>query len=143
MKTFLRRFRGIIKTGLTWAVAGAGLLTGLGLVLGAGLSAAMAATGALMGFFSGCAFGVILSLVERHKRLEDLSLWRMALWGGFGGFVMAGGLTLIYGRGLLWGFMTTIAVTGAVISSGTVAIAKRSDAKLIEGDEDLPALEGE
>lgn len=143
MKGFLRRLRGIIGMAVTWAVAGAGLLTGLGLVLGAGVSGVMATLGAFMGFLSGGAFGVMLSIVERRKRLEDLSLWRMALWGGFGGFVMAGGLTLIYGRGLLWGFMTTIAVTGAVISTGTVAIARRADRKLLEGDDDLPALEGE
>ena len=43
-----------------------------------------------------------------------------------------------------WPAVLTITLLSAGVSSGSVALAKRADKKLIEeGDEPLPALEGE
>ena len=151
MKGLLRRLRGIIGTGLTWAVGWAGLW-GAVLLVGAGLgrfqwldfgSFVTAELGvAVIGFIAGSGFGVLLSILERHKKLENLSFRRIALWGGIGGLALAA----IFGLGLP-NLALTIVLTLAGIGSaaGSVALAKRaSDTKLIEGEEDpLLSLEGE
>ncbi|MGD2123084.1 MAG: hypothetical protein PVJ76_15125, partial [Gemmatimonadota bacterium] len=73
-----------------------------------------------------------------------LSLWRMALWGGLGGALVAGATNLIGGSGgLIWPFVGTVALIGAIASTGTVAVAQRAERNRIGGgDESGPILEG-
>lgn len=93
--------------------------------------------GGFMGLVVGGAFAVILSITERRHRLEDLSLWRTALWGALGGFLVAAGFDLLGGSGgLIWSFVGTMTFAGAVSSAGTVAVARRAEPKLLEGDEE-------
>ena len=150
MKQFLRRLRGIIGTGLTWAVGWAGTVVGVYLLFGGSLQfIGMAAfIGSTWGFIAGVGFAVILSIVERRHILADLSLWRVALWGGIGGTLLFLVTVLILslvgspqGGVLIWVVMNIL--VGAGFASGSVALAKRSDTKLIEGGEPLAALEGE
>jgi hypothetical protein len=152
MRGLLRRLRGIIGTGLTWALGWAGLWSATTLIaagLGAfeGMTAFQFTIGALYvagcGFIAGSAFGMVLSAFERKKRLEDLSVKRIGLMGGIVGAL--GALALVATFGIpLWLPVTVLTVAGAGFSSGTVALAKRSDTKLIEGDEeDFLALEGD
>ena len=151
MKGFLKRLRGIIGTGLTWAVGCVAIMAGV-TAFGGWLQIPMAQWGvffsqipiyATFGFIMGSGFAGILSLIERHKRLADLSLPRVALWGGFGGLVLLGGVSLVYGLPNLVSWLV-ITFLSAGFASGTVALAKRADRKLIEGDDEpLPALEGE
>jgi hypothetical protein len=141
MKGFLRRLRGIIGTGLTWAVGWAGIFGVLGLIFGAGSVPRVALLGAFTGLIAGGAFAVILSIAERRHRLEDLSLWRTALWGGLGGILVAAAFSGSWEN--FWSYAATMAISASASSAGTVAIAKRADRKLLESDEDLPALEGE
>jgi hypothetical protein len=121
-----------------------GLFTLTGFIFEGAFIPGLAMTGAYLGLIGGGAFAVILSIAERRHKLEDLSLWRMALWGGLGGALVAGATNLIGGSGgLIWDFVAFVAVIGAGASAGTVAIAKRADRKLIEGDDEAPpALEG-
>ena len=149
MKGFLRRLRGIIGTGLTWAVGWAGLWGAFLLVM-AGLNRLegwdfwytvnVELRMAGVGFIAGSAFGVILSVLERHKKLEDLSFRRIALWGSIGGLAIAAGFGLQH-------LPQTIVLTlvGIGSATGSVALAKRGiEPTLIEGDDDpVPALEGE
>ncbi|MGD2121590.1 MAG: hypothetical protein PVJ76_07590, partial [Gemmatimonadota bacterium] len=126
MKGFLRRIRGILGMGVTWAVGLAGLLTLAGFVFGGTFVPGLALTGGFVGLVAGGAFAVILSITERQQRLRDLSLWRMALWGGLGGALVAGATNLIGGSGgLIWPFVGTVALIGAIASTGTVAVAQR------------------
>ena len=161
MKNFFRRIRGIIGMGLTWAVGwavlwGAPVLIAAGFGAFEGLTPRMFLVGALFvagcGFISGGAFGMILSAFERKKKLGDLSLKRIALMGGLVGVLGGSALVAIFGI-TLWIPIVILTVTGVGFASGTVALAKRSDTKLIEGeeesvvslegeDEPLPALEG-
>ena len=152
MRGFLKRLRGIIGTGLTWAVGFAGIFAVVGFIFGAYSVPRLALVGGFVGLVAGGAFAVILSIVERRHQLKDLSLWRMALWGGLGGILVAAAFSGSWGN--FWSFAATMAVIGAGVSAGTIAIAKRADTKLIEGadesalslegeDELLPALEGE
>jgi len=155
MKGFLRRLRGILGMAVTWGVGLAGLFTLAGFIIGGVFVPGLALTGGYLGLIAGSAFAVILSIAEGRHKLKDLSLWRMALWGGIGGAIVAGATNLIGGSGgIIWDFVVVVALIGAGASAGTVAIAKRADRKLIEGaddsveslegdDEPLPALEGE
>jgi hypothetical protein len=140
MKKFLRRLRGIIGTGLTWALGWAGIFGVAGAIFGAYSVPRLALVGGFTGLIAGGAFAVILSITERRTTLEDLSLWRVALWGGLGGFLVAAAFS--GGGGLIWSFVGTMAFSGAVSSAGTVAIARGADRRLLSGDDKpLPALE--
>jgi hypothetical protein len=142
MKGLLRRLRGIIGTGLTWAVGWAGIFSVLGVIFGAGSIPAVAVVGAFTGLVSGGAFAVILSIAERRHRLEDLSLWRTALWGGLGGILVAAAFSGSWEN--FWSFAATMAVSASASSAGTVAVAKRADRKLIEGHDDaVVGIEGD
>ena len=155
MKGFLRRLRGVIKTGLIGAAG-----------FGAALSGFFALTGhvdatlfalpytAFAGFLVGGVSAGIFSLTERHRRLEDLSLRRVALWGAMGGSLVTVAFNLVTVGFVDWPAVLTITLLSAGVSSGSVALAKRADKKLIEdgddpvpslegGDEPLPAIEGE
>ena len=152
MKVFLKRLRGIIGTGLTWAVGWMGLiglvvfpvlaLLGNPIFSDFGLYLKNVFIVGQLGFIAGGSFGLVLTALERRKKLENLSFTRIALWGGIGGLV----LVAIGGpSGGIW-FLGPILCTlmGIGSATGTVALAKRAERKLIEGeDEPLPALEGE
>ena len=144
MKGFLKRLRGLIGTGLTWAVGwavlwGATVLIVAGFGALEGLTAGMVLIGALFvagcGFIAGSAFGMILSAFERKKKLEDLSLKRIALMGGLVGALGGSALVAIFGV-TLWIPIVILTVAGVGFASGTVALAKRSDTNLIEGEEE-------
>jgi hypothetical protein len=145
MKGFLRRLRGVIGMGLTWGLALAGVGTLVGLMFGGTFVPGLALTGGFLGFIVGSAFAVILSIAERRHGLRDLSLWRMALWGGIGGALVAGATNLFAGSGgIIWEFVASVALFGALASTGTVALARRADPSLIEGNEEAsPSLEGD
>ena len=144
MKRFLRRLRGIIGTGLTWALGFAGFNSLVLLFQGRGeILLASIPVSALFGFVLGSGFAGILSLTERNRSLADLSLPRVGLWGAIGGSLVTVAFNLVFGGTVYWGVVLVVAALSAGFSSGSVALAKRADSKLIEGDEQpLPALEG-
>ena len=122
MKQFLRRLRGIIGTGITWAIGWAGIFGVVGAIFGAYSVPRLALVGGFTGLIAGGAFAVILSITERRHRLEDLSLWRTALWGGLGGFLVAACFS--GSGGLIWSFVAVMAVSGAVTFWGIRTEAK-------------------
>jgi hypothetical protein len=148
MKQLLRRLRGIIGTGITWAVGWAGLWGGVLLIMAVfnllegwdfwyTARAILGVAG--VGFVAGSGFGVLLTAFERNKRLGDLSFRGIALWGGLAGLVLAAAFGLQH-------LPQTIALTllGIGSATGSVALAKRGEPNLIEGDEEeLLAVEGE
>ena len=156
MKQFLRRLRGVIKTGLTWAFGFAAFNSIVSLFQGGGWESFLAsiAIGGFFGFVLGSGFASILSLTERHRKLGELSLPRVGLWGAIGGFLFTVAFNLVFGGTIYWEAVLIVALFSAGFSSGSVALAKRADTKLIEGDDDsveslegddepLPALEAE
>jgi hypothetical protein len=154
MKGFLRRLRGIIGTGLTWAFGWAGLYGAFLFVMWAfGADAQWELLPVLQlvfrvgtyGFVAGSTFGVVLSVLERHKSLEEITFKRIALWGGIGGLAVIALLSVLYGVPVIRYLAPVILYTllGVGSATGTVALAKRADRSLIEGGEELPALEGE
>ncbi|HEX2723138.1 MAG TPA: hypothetical protein VHM24_09475 [Gemmatimonadaceae bacterium] len=95
---WLKRFRGALGTGLTWALAWAvgGLLIGLTSVLLPGFAwdrffavfdAPLPALG-VPGFIAGLIFSIVLGVAGRHRRFDDLSVPQFAAWGALGGLLL-------------------------------------------------------
>src|SRR5262245_46169741 len=93
MNKWLRRIRGAIGMGLTWAAAwgGAGTLVTLGflLVTGSRPDAPFPLMLGAAGFVAGVIFSGVLGLVEGRRRFDQLSLPRFAAWGAAGGFLLS------------------------------------------------------
>ena len=150
MKPFLRRLRGIIGTGLTWAAGWMGLiglvvfpvlaLFGAPIFSDFGLYLKNVLIVGELGFIAGGSFGLVMTALERRKKLEDLSFFRIALWGGIGGLALAA----ITGDTYL-GPIIVFTVLGIGSATGSLAFAKKAHQKeLAKGDDEpLPALEGE
>ena len=92
MKKWLRRIRGAVGMGLTWAAAWFGVGAIVGLVMlgdygptGAAFSAAIYA---VLGFVGGAVFSVVLGITEGRRRFDQMSLWRFAAWGAVGGLLL-------------------------------------------------------
>ena len=148
MNRFLKRVRGILGTALTWAIGWVGLGVGIGALAGFPFSylLRMALNSSVAGFMAGASFAVILSVAERNHSLEDLSLRRVALWGGAGGLLlsvvpMAFGVPVPY---LLGPLVINVGI-GAGMATGSVVLARRGEnRRLTLGASDpLLSLEGE
>jgi hypothetical protein len=94
----LRRIRGAIGMGLTWAVgwAVAGLLIGVASMFFPSLpwnaffevfDAPLPAF-AVPGFFAGVFFSAVLGIAGRRRSFQELSLPRVAAWGAVGGLLL-------------------------------------------------------
>jgi hypothetical protein len=83
MKKWLRRIRGAIGMGLTWAFgwAVAGVLIGVASILLPGLP-----WDAFFEVFD--AFSTVLGIAGRRRRFGELSLPRFAAWGAMGGLLL-------------------------------------------------------
>lgn len=130
MKRWLRRIRGAIGMGLTWAVAwfGAGVI--LLLVVGFGAADVPFPLGfGMLGFFAGVAFSVVLGLMERRRTFEQMSLPRFAVWGGVGGLLLSGIFVFLAGLGgeTLLILSPVFALSGAVCGTGSLALARMAE----------------
>ena len=140
LSRLLRRLRGLTGVGLTWGALWGMIGGGIGFVLGwldpflwqisnpiidwaLGMGA--------YGFVSGVGFGTLLSLGEGSKRLRELSLRRVALWGILGSAAVPllflpffeAGTTLVD----ILGAMGVTAMLGGTFAPGAVAIARRAE----------------
>ena len=129
MKKWLRRLRGAIGMGLTWAAAwfGAGMV--LLLVVGVGAAdVPFPLFFGLLGFLAGATFSGILGIFARRRRFDEMSLPRFAVWGALGGLLLSGIVALAAGPGaeiLVLG--PVFAVAGAISAAGTLALARRAE----------------
>lgn len=129
MKKWLRRIRGAIGMGLTWAAGwfGAGLI--LLLVVGVGAAdVPFPLFFGLLGFLAGATFSGVLGIVEGRRRFDQMSLPRFAGWGALGGLLLSGILVLAAGLGgefLVLGPL--FALAGAGSAAGTLALARRAE----------------
>jgi hypothetical protein len=100
MNKWMRRIRGALGTGLTWAAGWAivGILIGVTSVLLPGLpfwkpffevfDAPLPAL-AVPGFFGGALFSIVLGVAGRHRRFDELSLPRFTALGALGGLMLS------------------------------------------------------
>jgi hypothetical protein len=141
MTTWLRRIRGAIGMGLTWAAAwsGAGMLTVLGSLLATGgrPDPPIPLVFGAFGFVAGVAFSGVLGLVEGRRRFDQMSLPRFAGWGAAGGFLLSttfvlavalGGDPAFLGNLLVLG--PVFAVAGAGSAAGSLALARRAKQRI-------------
>ena len=149
MKKWLKRIRGAVGLGLTWAAAwfGVGIIFFSGLLVfgvapvGAGLAAVVAnsVVFAAVAFIGGAMFSVVLGITEGRRRFDQMSMLRFAGWGAVGGLLLWASL----GEGVVVaGIMTLL---GAGSAAGSLALARRAeDRELLEaGEEALGMIEGE
>jgi hypothetical protein len=128
MKELIRRLRGALGIGLTWAalwvVLGSVLMLVIGIVdpdqidPGEGPAKALPIL-ALVGFLCGVGFAGLFSLAERRRTVRDLSVVRAALWGLLGGVA----IPLLMGTDGSMGWIT--GSLGALFAATSVAIARR------------------
>ena len=140
MKKWLKRIRGAIGMGVTWAAGWApvGAVTGLiaGVVLG-GVPLGVIATNyaalfGVLGFVGGTIFSTVLRVTEGRHRFDQLSLPRFVAWGALGGLllgvlavtagILGPGLTIL--DAVIAGVSTLL---GAGSAAGSLALARRAD----------------
>lgn len=138
MNPWLRRLRGAVGMGITWAVAwaGFGLLIGLGLVVGLPLGwfvevfdAPLPAL-AIPGFFSGAAFSLVLGVAARRRRFDQLSLPLFAGLGALGGLLLAllpAGALALRSPGVLAVIAGTLTTLSAASATGTLLLARMGE----------------
>jgi hypothetical protein len=146
MKKWLRRIRGAIGMGLTWAIAW--FVAGIILLLVVGFGAAdvpFPLFFGLLGFLAGVTFSGVLGIVERRRRFDQMSLPRFAGWGAVGGLLLSG--TFAWAAGLGGEFLVlgpVFALAGAGCAAGSLALARRAEerelldagADVAEGNDD-------
>ena len=152
MTGWLRRARGMIGTGLTWALGWAvgGVLIGVSSLLLPWLpwegffrifDAPLPAL-AVPGFFGGMLFSVVLGIAGRNKRFDELSVPRFAAWGAAGGLLLSLlpaalvllGLASVEGGSLgIWQLTAVIAapltLLSAASAAGSLLLARKSEGK--------------
>lgn len=154
MKSWLKRIRGALGMGLSWAVVG--FLAGIGIEvihnvwpnpIGGAVDIWPAAL-AYPGFFGGIAFSAVLGVAGRRRRFDELSMPRIATWGAVGGLLVSLIPVLMVALGLasttepLWQLTLALAgpfaVGGAVAASGTLWLARKAeDQALLAESEDV------
>ena len=148
--SWLKRIRGTLGTGVTWAVTWAlgGVAIGVGSVLTpflpwdrffAVFDAPLPAL-AVPGFVGGVLFALVLQVAARRTRFADLSMPQFAALGAFGGLLLTGVPILLLGIDLLsnpdrsLGALARLAsaitlpfaLLGAVSAAGSLWIARRT-----------------
>ena len=143
MKKWLRRIRGAIGMGLTWAIAwfGAGII--LLLVVGFGAAdVPFPILFGVFGFLAGVTFSGILGIVEGRRRFDQMSLRRFAGWGAVGGLLLSGIIALairLGGEFLVLG--PVFALAGAGCAAGSLALARMAEEpELLDADADVAEL---
>ena len=140
MRKWLRRIRGAIGMGLTWAVAwfGAGLVL-LGIVGFGAADVPFPLFFALLGFLAGVTFSGVLGIVEGRRRFDQMSLPRFAAWGAIGGLLLSGAFA--WAAGLGGGFLVlgpVFALSGACCAAGSLALARRAeDREMVDASADV------
>ena len=135
MRNWLRRIRGAIGMGFTWAAAWsvAGLVPRW--LLGFNPDAPFPIIFGVLGFIAGITFSGLIVLAEGRRRFDQISLPRFAGWGAVGGLL----LSVLFARAasLGWGDVLAIAPTfalaSAICASGSLAVARRAARQELPG----------
>ena len=139
MKKWLKRIRGAVGMGLTWAAAWFGVGAVMGLVFFGGVELlANALNSAVVGFIGGTSFSVALGIAEGRRRFDEMSLPRFAGWGAVGGLLVS--MLLLSNQGVLGAVLIVGVFTllGAGSAAGSLALARRADDReLLKAGADL------
>jgi hypothetical protein len=136
MGKWLRRIRGAIGMGFTWAAAWfvAGLVPRW--LFGFNTDVPFPLVFGVLGFIGGVIFSGLLMLTEGRRGFDQMSLPRVAAWGAVGGVL----LSAIFTRAASLGFgdvlaiAPTFAVASAICASGSLALARRAGMRELPGN---------
>jgi hypothetical protein len=139
VRKWLRRVRGAIGMGFTWAAAwfAVGLVPRW--VFGFNADVPFPLVFGVLGFMAGVTFSGLLMLTENRRGFDRMTLSRFAAWGAVGGLL----LSAIFAKAasLGWADVLAIAPTFAVAcstcASGSLALARRA------GTRELPDIRGD
>jgi hypothetical protein len=136
MKKWLRRIRGAVGMGLTWALVWApvAVLIGIAIDPDGSMDEMWPAIGAFPGFLGGVVFSVVLAIAARRRRLDELSLPRVAAWGACAG-LLVGTFPFLVGDPTtkipLWQLAVivigSITVLSAASAAGSLALARMGE----------------
>lgn len=164
MQKWLKRIRGAIGMGLTWAAAWAvfGVMIGAVSLITPSLPwdsffdifDAPLPTLAIPGFVGGVLFSIVLGIAGRRRKFDELSLARFAAWGAVGGlllalfpdFLVALGLATVGPEAMPLGKLTAVIsvpliALGAASAAGSLMLARLARKKEpIEGNQEIPML---
>jgi hypothetical protein len=135
MQGRLRRIRAAVAMGLLWALVWAPVAVLIGTQLvdpDDSMDEMWWMVGALPGFLSGVAFSVLLGIVARRRRLEELSVARVGGWGAAAGLLIGMLPFLLGDRGgrPMWPLalvvLSSITLLSAVSAAGSLAMAQRA-----------------
>jgi hypothetical protein len=154
MKKWLRRIRGAVGMGLTWAVGGAVVGFGIEMIynvwpnpLGSLVDIWPAAL-AYPAFVGGVVFSTVLGIAGRRRRFDELSLPRFAAWGALGGLLASLFPAAMVALGLatpnisLWqitvGLAGPLTLGSAIAASGSLWLARLAeDPELLDATADV------
>ena len=135
MRTSLRRIRGAVLMGLTWAVVWVpvALLTSLIVDPDGSMDEPWILVGAYPGFLSAVVFAIVIWVAERHRRFDQLSLARVAALGAMAG-LLVGMVPFVAGSNstnlptwlLMFAIAGPITLLSAVSAGGSLALARRT-----------------
>lgn len=140
MKNWVRRIRGALGIGLTWAAAWFG--AGMALLLVVGPDAAdvpFPLFFGFLGFLAGATFSALLGVFARRRLFAEMSLPRFAGWGALGGVLLSGLVGLAAGPDAEFLVLGPVfALAGAISATGTLALARAAERReLRAGDAEL------
>lgn len=134
MKRWLRRIRGAVGMGLTWAMAwfAGGVILALAFPGAADVPFPIA--WAALAFVGGVIFSMVLGISKGRRSFDQMSLPRFAGWGAVGGLLLSGIFVL---AAALLGEITPLehlgllgpvfALAGAGSAAGSLALARRAE----------------
>jgi len=128
MGKWLRRIRGAIGMGLTWAAALFAVGSVPRWVFGVSTDVPIPLVSGVFGFIAGVTFSALLVLAEGRRSFDQMSIRRFAGWGAISGLL----LSVLWANAvsLPWGEMLAIApvfaLASAVCASGSLALARRA-----------------
>jgi hypothetical protein len=128
MRKWLRRIRGALGMGFTWAAAWFAAGSVPRWVFGIQSDLPFPLLFGALGFIAGVTFSAVLVLTEGRRRLDQMSLPRFAGWGAVGGVLLSA--LFVRGTSAGWGevlaITTAFALASAVSASGSLAVARRA-----------------
>ncbi len=137
MKTWLRRTRGALLMGLIWAVVWLplGLLVGMIVDPDGSMDEPWMLVGTIPGFLAGVFFSAVLGIAARRRRLDELSVAKVARWGALAGLLI-GSLPFVLGdqnarTERLWllpvVIISAITLLSTVSAAGSLVLARKSE----------------
>ncbi len=128
MRKWLRRVRGAIGMGFTWAAALSAVGSVPRWVFGINTDVPIPLVFGVFGFLAGVIFSAILVLTEGRRTFDQMSLPRFAAWGAAGGLLLAVIFVRVasFGWGDALAIAPTFALACAACASGSLIVARRA-----------------